>query len=160
VSVTVSTLIPVDALAFTHDSITVTVASVIKPLRSADTVVTSSVNAVRGTLLLPAVAEQHALPNSWVTYTLRLTNTGNNTQTYALGLISTRSTLLQPVSTTLSARQGQDVEVSLFLPPFLLEDAHTFVLAWYDTFTGTLAAFSQLNTLVEIHQAYLPIILR
>jgi hypothetical protein len=115
---------------------------------------------VRGTLLLPAVIEQHAPPNSWISYTLRLTNTGNSTQTYALGLISTRSALLQPAAMTLSARQGQDVQVSLFLPPFLLEDAHTIVLAWYDTFTGTLAAFSQLNTLVDAHQSYLPVILK
>ena len=159
-SVTVSTLIPIDALAYAHDSFTVTAASEIKPLRSAATVITTDVHAVRGTFLSPSVVEQYALPNSWITYTLRLTNTGNNTQTYALGLISTRTALLRPSSLTLPARQGQDVQVSLFLPPFLLENAHTYVLTWYDTFTGTLAAFAQLNTLVELHESYLPEISR
>ena len=159
-SVTVSTLISADALAYTHDTLTVTVASQTKPLRSASTTVTTGVNAVRGVQLSPSFVEQTALPGSRVTYTLRLTNTGNVTQTYALGLISTRPALLQPHSTTLLAGQGQDVQASVFLPPFLLENADTDVLVWYDTFTGTLAAYAQLSTLVEIHQLYLPVILR
>jgi hypothetical protein len=100
------------------------------------------------------------MPGSWVTYTLRLTNTGNVTQTYALGLISTRPALLAPMSTTLLTRQGQDVQASIFMPPFLLEDATTYVLAWYETFTGTLASYAQLNTTIEIQRHYLPVILR
>jgi serine protease AprX len=160
VPVTITALIPADALAYTYDTVVVTVTSQTKAQRSAATLITTSAEAVRGAQLLPSLTEQTAVPGRWVTYTLRLTNTGNVTQTYALGLISTRPALVEPTSTTLLARQGQDVRASVFLPPFLLEDATTYVLAWYDTFTGTLASYAQLNTLVEVQRRYLPVVLR
>ena len=103
--------------------------------------------------------EQSALPGYRTTYTLHLTNTGNVTQSYTLGLISTQPAALEPYSTTLLAGQEQDVQASVYLPPFLLESADTYVLVWYDTFTGTMATFARLSTLVEIHQLYLPVIL-
>ena len=100
-----------------------------------------------------------ARPDSWVTYTLRLTNTGNVTQSYALGLIGNRPAMLNPYSTTLPAGQAQDVQVSVYLPPFLLENATTYVLAWYDTFTGTLASYAQLDALIAAHPYYLPLVM-
>jgi hypothetical protein len=105
-------------------------------------------------------AQKFAMPGSWVTYTLRLTNTGNVTQSYALGLIGNWPAMLNPSSTTLPAGQGQAVRVSVFLPPFLSENATTYVLAWYDTFTGTLASYAQLEALVAVHPLHLPLVLR
>jgi hypothetical protein len=96
-SATVSTLIPAGALAYTHDTFMVTVASQTKPLRSASTTITTGVNPVRGVQLSPSFMEQYALPGSQITYTLRLTNTGNVTQSYTLGLISTRPAALEPI---------------------------------------------------------------
>jgi serine protease AprX len=160
VPVTVTVLIPAEALAYTFDTVAITATSHTKAQRSAATTITTSAEVRRGIQLLPALAEQASLPGMWVTYTLRLTNTGNVTQTYALGLISTRPAVLEPVSTTLLAGQGQAVSASVFMPPFLLEDAATFVLAWYDTFTGTLASYAQLNTLVTVQRRYLPVVLR
>jgi subtilisin family serine protease len=160
VPVTITTAIPADALAYTFDTVAVTVTSRTKIQRSAATTMTTSADVRRGAQLLPTLAEYAAMPGTWVTYTLHLTNTGNVTQSYALGLISTRPAALEPVSTTLLAGQGQDVYASVFLPPFLLEDATTYVLAWYDTFTGTLASYAQLNTQVEVQRRYLPVVLR
>ncbi len=157
-SLTVSTLVPADALAYTHDTFTVTVASQTTPQRTDFTFVTTGVNAERGAQLSPSFAEQFARPDSWVTYTLRLTNTGNVTQSYALGLIGNRPAMLNPYSTTLPAGQAQDVQVSVYLPPFLLENATTYVLAWYDTFTGTLASYAQLDALIAVHPYYLPLV--
>jgi subtilisin family serine protease len=159
-SITVNTLIPADALAYTSDSFTVTAASQTKSQRLAATRITTSANSVRGGQLLPSLAEQIAVPGLWVTYTLRLTNTGNVTQSYALGLLSTRPAQLNPYSTTLRAGQSHDVIASVFLPPLLLENATTYVLAWYDTFTGTLASFARLDTIVAAQRHYLPLILR
>jgi hypothetical protein len=82
------------------------------------------------------------------------------TQSYALGLIGSRPAMLNPYSATLPAGQEQDVQASVFLPPFLLENATTYVLAWYDTFTGTLASYAQLEALVVIHPLYLPLVLQ
>jgi subtilisin family serine protease len=157
---TVNTLVPADALAYTHDTFTVTVASQTKPQRTDATFVTTGVTAVRGAQLSPSYAQQFARPGSWVTYTLRLTNTGNVTQSYALGLIGSRPAMLNPYSTTLPAGQEQDVQASVFLPPFLLENATTYVLAWYDTFTGTLASYAQLEALIVTHPFYLPLVLQ
>jgi hypothetical protein len=123
------------------------------------TSVTTGVTAVRGAQLSPSFAEQFAAPGSWVTYTLRLTNTGNVTQSYALGLFSDRPAVLNPYSTTLSAGQEQDVQVSIFLTPLLLENATTYVLAWYDTVTGSLASYAQLETLIAVHSYFLPLVL-
>ena len=158
-SITVNTLVPADAMAYTHDTFTVTVASQTEPQRMDSTSVTTGVTAVRGAQLSPSFAKQFAAPGSWVTYTLRLTNTGNVTQGYALGLFSDRPAMLNPYSTTLPAGQEQDVQVAVFLPPFLLENATAYVLAWYETFTGTLASYAQLEALVAAYRLYCPLIL-
>jgi serine protease AprX len=159
-SVTISTVVPANAPAYIHDTFTLAIAPQTKPLRSASAPITTGVNAVRGTQLSPPLVEQQGLPGSWVTYTLRLTNTGNVTQGYALGFISTRPAMLKPYSTTLLAEQGQEVQASVYLPPFLLEGATTYLLVWYDTFTGTLASYARLDTVIAIHSFYLPLILR
>jgi hypothetical protein len=159
ISLTVSTLVPADAPAHTRDTFTVTVASQTAPQRADVTFVTTSVNAQRGALLSPAFAEQVARPDAWITYTLRLTNTGNVTQSYALGLAGNRPALLTPNSTTLPAGQAQDVQVSVFLPPYLLENATTYALVWYDTFTGTLAAYAHLEAVIAAHVYYVPLAL-
>jgi subtilisin family serine protease len=156
----VTATIPANALAYVSDTVAVTVTSQTKTQRSAATPIVTSAEAIRGTQLQPSLAEQMGVPGSWVTHTLRLTNTGNVTQSYALGVSSTRPAMLQPYSATLLAGQGLDVQASVFLPPLLLEGATTYVLTWYDTFSGTLAAYAQLNTTVAVQTHYLPLIFR
>jgi hypothetical protein len=145
------------AMAYTR-LFTVTVASQTKPQRT-DSYCHDWRHCGARHALSPSL-RNIAMPGSWVTYTLRLTNTGNVTQSYALGLIGNRLAMLKPYSTTLPAGQEQEVLVSVFLPPFLLENATTYVLAWYDTFTGTLASYAQLEALVAVHPLYLPLVLQ
>jgi hypothetical protein len=155
-AITITTRIPVDALAYVRDTFSVTATSQTKPQRSAVTTATTEAIAVRGAQWSSLLAEQHALPDSWSKYNLTLTNTGNVTQTYVLGLVSTRLAAVNPASTTLLAGQRQTVTVSVYLPPLVLEEATTFVLAWYDSFTGTLASYARLNTVIDTHALYLP----
>jgi subtilisin family serine protease len=159
-STTITVTVPVNALAYSQNVLPVTITSQTVPHRSTVATVMTMANAVRGATLSPAMVKRTGMPGQWVTYTLRLTNTGNITQTYLLDLLGTRPGTLEPFSTTLLAGTGQNVQAAVFLPPFLLEDATSYVLTWYDTFTDTLAAYSRLETSIEVHRLYLPVILK
>jgi subtilisin family serine protease len=159
-STTVTITVPQQTAAYLSDSVTVTVASQTAPQRSMMVLITTTAQAVHGAALYPTVSEQISHPGQWVTYTLRLTNTGNVTQTYALGLAGNRPGVLSPYTTTLEAGLGQAVQAAILLPPAVLDNGTSFVLAWYDTFTGTLAAYARLDTIVATKQLYLPVILK
>jgi subtilisin family serine protease len=159
-STTITITVPQQTAAYLSDTVTVTVASQTAPQRSHTASITTTATLLRGAVLSPTLSEKISPPGQWVTYTLRLTNTGNVTQTYALGLAGTRPGMLTPYTTTLEAGLGQDVHAAIFLPPAVLDNGVSFVLAWYDTFTGTLAAYARLDTIVATKHLYLPVILR
>jgi uncharacterized repeat protein (TIGR01451 family) len=110
--------IPVDAAQGDSDIATITALSQSDPAESDTSVLTTTVNTVYGVVLEPPTASIIGGPGETVTYTLRLTNTGNTTDTFDLAASgNTWVTGVQPPTVgPLSPGEGADVVVTVAIP--------------------------------------------
>ena len=83
-NVAVSVDIPVDVACSDFDAATVTVTSQGDGGKSDSSTLTTSADTVRGVTVEPPSDSQSGDPGEMVTYTLRVTNTGNCTDTFSL----------------------------------------------------------------------------
>ncbi|WP_322509425.1 ExeM/NucH family extracellular endonuclease [Anaerolinea sp.] len=106
-----------------------------------------------GVSLLPDVESKSGTPNSTVTYTLTLRNTGNMSDTYAFSsfLVSGENwnvTLPEPV--TLAAGASQDVTIQVEIPSTATASQSSEILVMATSqFTGAVGASSILTTTVQ-----------
>jgi uncharacterized repeat protein (TIGR01451 family) len=132
--------------------------------QSALSVLTTTAQALTyGVTVAPAAATDSGHPGTTVTYTLRITNTGNTGDVIDLSYIgpSTWTVSLSTVSVTLAAGVGADVEVSISIPTDAPDNSSGIV---------TVTATSQgnpsetdtatLTTMVYWYRLYLPMIMR
>ena len=102
----------------TMDAVEISVTSRGDSARHSTSVLTTTANVIHRAALEPMAAAGSGEPGTTVTYTLRLTNTGNAMGTFTLGYSgNTWSVQLSPpVSVTLTAGAGSDVVVRVMIP--------------------------------------------
>ncbi|MGD9145550.1 MAG: hypothetical protein PVI80_08310, partial [Anaerolineae bacterium] len=143
--------VPADALATDQDIATMTFASQSNSVISDTSILTTSVGAAYGLEVGPTTATGIGDPNTGVTYTLQVTNTGNQTDTFSVATSSgSWSASAQPAEVILEPNLSAAVIVTVTVPSNAqcgAED-HTTV-----TFTSqsssTISASSVLTTSVN-----------
>ncbi|MBI5032505.1 MAG: hypothetical protein HZB51_18425 [Chloroflexi bacterium] len=115
--IVVSVTIPSNATGGASDSTTVTVSSQGNAAHSASSILTTTANTVRGLVLTPASINQSGIAGTTVTYTLRLTNTGNVSDSFWLAASGNNWTTTLPASVgPLAPGVGINFSVSVFIP--------------------------------------------
>jgi len=151
--------VPETAMGGTMDAVEISVTSRGDSARHSTSVLTTTANVVHRVALEPMAAERSGEPGTTVTYTLRLTNTGNAMETFTLGYSgNTWSVQLSPpVSVTLTAGAGSDVVIRVMIPPTVTSVLSDTVLV---EVTGVgVSKASALTTRVVFH-VYLPVTFR
>ncbi len=95
--------VPANALGGDMDEVVVTATSQSDPFQSASSILTTTANPIYGLALTPAAAAQAANPGQTITYTLRLTNTGNTTDTFHVTATGNVWNVQLPVTQTMLA---------------------------------------------------------
>jgi uncharacterized membrane protein len=118
-TIQVSVTVPVTALAGMTDAVNVTATSQGDGAQSVQ--LTTTAGAVYSFNLTPDVALLSGYPGEMITYTLRLTNTSNATDTFDLSYAGNAWSVQLPVTqTTLGVGAGQAVYARVTIPPSLL----------------------------------------
>ncbi|HEC34122.1 MAG TPA: DUF11 domain-containing protein [Chloroflexi bacterium] len=162
VAVTVVVTIPVGTAGGAQDSVLITVRSLSDPRTppaSASAALTTTANTVYGVALGPATASQVASPGQTVTYTMRVTNTGNAPDT----IVFTRTTpgwltSFSDSSVALSSGEWALVEVCVTVP-VTATDGLSDTAVIRATGSGGYAEVT-LTTTVAWHKTYLPLVVR
>ena len=109
--------IPATALDGATDMATITVASRVDPTQSATAVLTTTSRNIYGVMVAAPTDAMSGEPGTTVTYTLRVTNTGNTVETFTLSKSSTVWTTDVPASAgPLASGEGADVQVVVHIP--------------------------------------------
>lgn len=130
VEVEVTVEIPEDAAGGATDMVTVTATSAGDPDQSASSELTTTADNVYGVALAPPAAALSGLPGATVTYTLRLTNTGNVSDSFDLDYSGNQWHVGLSITDTgeLNAGQGIELIVSVAIPPDAADDAMDTVI--------------------------------
>ena len=117
-TVTVTVQIPANAAGGASNVAIVTAASLGDATKSASSTLTTTANTVRGITLTPPTAGRSGDPGTTVTYTLRLTNGGNMSDSYTLTVGNTAfTTTVMPMSVgPLEMHVDQDITVTVQIP--------------------------------------------
>lgn len=155
---TVAVQIPADAVGGTWDVATVTAVSHGDSSVSAATQLTTTATALFGVDLSGPTAGS-ILPGESITYTLRLTNTGNLTDTFALSATAAWTTAVAPPSATLASAAATDVLVTVMAPssaaPGLTDTA---VFQAISTQAPAVTATWTITTTVDGYVTFLPVV--
>ena len=154
--------VPADALADAADIVTVTATSQGDIAQSAGALLTTTADAVYGVLLEPETAAQVADAGETAIYTLRVTNTGNTTDTFDIAsAANVWDTQLPVTSTELAAGVSVDLIVTVTVPAGVTSGISD---------TVTITATSQgnpeqsdsaiLTTTVGVYEIYLPLVFK
>ncbi|MBK8984857.1 MAG: choice-of-anchor B family protein [Chloroflexi bacterium] len=114
-SFTATVQVPLDAAAGDSDAAVVTAVSQADGSVSEATQLTTSAAALYGAAIA-GPASGSALPGTAITYTLRLTNTGNITDTFSLTADADWLTAVAPTTATLAANTATDVLLTVHVP--------------------------------------------
>ena len=113
----VTVTIPATALDGATDMATITVASRVDPTQSATAVLTTTSRNIYGVMVAAPTDAMSGEPGTTVTYTLRVTNTGNTVETFTLSKSSTVWTTDVPAGAgPLASGEGADVQVVVHIP--------------------------------------------
>lgn len=140
------------------DAVTVTATSTGDATKSAAATLTTTANAVYGVTLAPPIASQSGAPGTAVTYTLRVTNTSNTTDTLGFAYTGNAWVVQLPVTRTrLAARAGADVIVRVTIPVTATAGRSDAVRV---TASGTGASASSLLTTSAVaYQIFVPLVM-
>ena len=128
-ALTVQVTIPQDAAGGGSDALTVTLASEVDSTQSDSALLTTTANHMYG-LALAGSQALNGDPGDVAVYTLRLTNTGNTTDTFDLGFEGNIWPVNLPVTQIeLGGAQGVDVSVEVSIPAEAAAGASDAVLA-------------------------------
>jgi len=128
--------VPARAAAGTNDVTLVTARSQGDDTRYATAVLTTTATAVHAVRLLPQAAGGRANPGETLTHTLRVTNTGNVTETYRITVQAGWATTAPQTTGPLAPGQEQNLSLQMTVPVGT-------VLGSADTATVTVAAQAQ-----------------
>jgi uncharacterized membrane protein len=154
--------IPSGASGGATDVVSITATSQGDGSKTAGATLTTTANAVRGVTLTPSTAGQTGDPGETVTYTLRITNTGNVADTFTLSKGSTAWTTEVPGSVgPLAAGAGVDVEVVVHIPSGASGGATDVVsITATSQGDGSKSISTVLTTTISTHKVFLPLVLR
>jgi len=140
--------VPLTAKCGDSDTITVTIASTGSPTKSASSVLTTTANPVYSVTMDVSIAAQRGNPGETVTYTLRVTNTGNCADTFDIGVVGDDWTTNAPTPIgPLAAGAGADVEVTVdILPSALCGDSDVVTITATSQGDSLIGDFSVLTT--------------
>lgn len=160
VDVQINVTIPPTAYGNQSDTVTATLASVASPARSATVVLTTSALAVYGTTLSADAAGKSDYVGSTVMYTVRVTNTGNLTDTYSFNYNHNGwAAYFDPVYVAnVPPQTGTDVLAYVTIP-MTATFGQTNTLQMYVTGTSNLTQQIDLVTTALLYRVFLPIVL-
>ncbi len=163
VDVIVHVTVPSNAAAGANDIVAITATSQGNSALSDASQLTTSANAVYGVLLNPPTDARSGDPGAMVTYTLRLTNTGNAQDIFSLAYSGNVWDVSLPVTqTVLEAGEGVDVIVHVTIP-LTATNGMTDMASVTVTGTGCSNSSNLTTTAiteVEMYYIYLPLIMK
>jgi predicted secreted protein len=113
----VSVSVPVTALAGAKDTADITLTSQGNPSQSSTSVLTTTANTVYGVVLEPSAKTRSGDPDTQVAFTLRVTNTGNITDTFDVSVAGNAwTTLVVSQVGPLAPNSGADLGVIVSIP--------------------------------------------
>jgi uncharacterized membrane protein len=114
VDVMVHVTIPITATGGMSDTVTITATSQGDASKSARSTLMTTANTLRGVVLTPPTAARSGNPGATVTYTLRLTNTGNAPDTFTMMVSGNSWTMSAPTTVgPLASGTGANAVVSV-----------------------------------------------
>jgi uncharacterized membrane protein len=163
-NVVVSVTVALNAAGGATDTALVTAISQGDASKVASATLTTTANTVRGVTLTPASVSQSSNPGATVTYTLRLTNTGNAVDAFTLVKGSTTfTTIVTPTSAgPLAAGTGQTVTVTVQIPPDAATGASdmAIIAATSQGNASKSASATLLTTTASMYGVFLPLVIR
>jgi uncharacterized membrane protein/subtilisin family serine protease len=114
--VSVMVTVPTDAMAGDMDVATITATSQRDNMVMDDSMLTTTANAVYGAVLAPDTQDGYGDPGAMVEYTVTLTNTGNDMDTFALTYKGDWEATLPVTSTELDSGESLDFVVQVMVP--------------------------------------------
>ena len=161
VEVPVVVHIPADAAGGARDVVTVTATSQGDPTKTDTSVLTTTANNVYGVLLEPSAATRVGNPGMAVTHTLRLTNTGNTTDTFTLATSASAWTVNVPASVgPLAAGVGVEVPVVVHIPAGAPPGARDVVTVTATSQGDPTKTDASVLTTMTRAKIYLPLVMR
>ena len=152
---TLSVLIPMTALGNSIDSAHLTVRAQDNASLSAAARLTTMANVMRGVRLDTRPASQGGGAGSEVTYSLQLTNTGNLTDTFTLGVSEHKwPAAVEPINATVAAFASKPFTVTVTIPLTATPSMTDVVRI---TATGIGAADFRLLTTASLFEIFLPL---
>ena len=143
------------------DTAVITATSVGNYAEADSSVIITSVPVIPGVELEPAEAAQTGLPGETLTYTLRLTNTGNLTDTFELTALGNLWQVGMPATLTLGAGAGTDMFVLVTSPSEALPgDMDVVTIHVVSTTDESVMDEAVLTSSVPGVRVYLPLVLQ
>jgi hypothetical protein len=159
-SFVVTASVPLTALAGSRSNLWVTGTSQHASVQ-ASIVITTVANTVYGVKLSPAASAQLGRPGSVITYTLRLTNTGNISDTFILSELSYgRLTFVPTTVTNLPAGSGTNLLVVITLPAATTLTVQDLLIRATSKGGTNVSDYVHVYSTINSYSVFLPVVLR